>query len=263
MQELQAEIDGLKSIVDSEGQKSHSQLLELNKIKDDIAKNSLAVENFDKRINEILSNQELMVKSSNENNESIKKVIKELTEIINKINKEYVTKELFEKLAQDNINDLKKLDENYINDFEVLKKEIEKLAKEIKDIKMTSSKSPNELMKDAEDLYNAKKYKEAKVIYEKLVELNHKPARCTFYLAEIEYNNKSYSKALDMYKKSVALYDKAEYMPELLYHSGISCMNLKDNKNAVNFLETYVNSFPNHEEVAKAKKLLSSLKDKK
>jgi tetratricopeptide (TPR) repeat protein len=266
LQELQSQIDGIKSVVDSEGQKSHSQMLELNKIKDDIKKNSLAVETFDTKVKEVLANQEKLIKSSTENNENIKKAIKELTQIVNKINEDYVTKELFDKLAQDNVNDLKKLEKIHNEDFEVLKKEIQKLKKDIEkkeeEAKM-AKKSPQELMDEAKELFDAKEYTKSKAIYEKLVELKHKPARSTFYIAEIEYVNKNYAKALDLYKKSVSMYDKAEYMPELLYHSGVSCMNTKDNKNAISFFETYIKSFPKHQDINKAKKLLSSLKDKK
>lgn len=112
----------------------------------------------------------------------------------------------------------------------------------------TSSKSPAEMMNEAEKLFAAKKYQEAKPLFENLVSKNHKPARSNFMLGEIEYFSQNYKEAIEFYKISVGLSDKADYMPKLLYHTAISFDKIGDQGNANKFYQALKGGYPNSKE---------------
>jgi TolA-binding protein len=263
LSDLENSIEGIKSIIDSEGKKLNSQANENTKLKTEIQKSNQAVENFDKRLKDIVATQEKIVKDNNENIDKINKVIKELGMIITGISNNYISKSQLDeamKANQATVDNLRKeLKEYHDKDIKSLKESLEtnKMQNSI------SGKKPTDIMKDAVELYSKKEYDKAIFMFNTLIQKNHKPARSHYYLAQIEYAKKNYLDALKLYNKSVELYDKADYMPEILFNSGVCYMNLKDNKNAKNFFNALISSFPKDANVAKAKKLLSSLKDKK
>jgi TolA-binding protein len=270
LNDIESSIDGIKSIMDSEGQKTHKQSLEIKKLSEEILKGTKAIEIFDTKLKESVSKQEedlkKIVEENNKNVEKLEKLIKELSTVVASISANYVSKEQYDALAKDTkggFDDYKKI----IDDLKAThKKDIDSLkALFVAEMaKMTvDSKKPAEVLEEAIKLYESKEYDKAYVMFESLVEKKHKPARSTYYLAQIEFDKKDYAKALKLYNKSVELYDKADYMPEILFNSGVCYMNLKDNKNAKNFFNALITSFPKYKDVDKAKKILSGLKDNK
>ncbi len=159
------------------------------------------------------------------NQEKIKLVLGELSSLIDSINNNYVSKDSFSKLE----------------------KRVEALL-EAKKVEKVSKKNGSTLLKEGTALFNKKSYNEAKLRFSKLVEKNYKPARSNFYLGEIAYFQKSYSNAIEYYKKSISLYDKADYIPILLYHTGISFSKLKKSKQAKQFFDALKQGYPNSKE---------------
>ena len=111
----------------------------------------------------------------------------------------------------------------------------------------------NKLFLEAKNDFDSKEYDKALPKYEKLVEVNYKPAEGNYYLGEIWYMRKKYDIAISHFKKSAILNDKAVYMPTLLLHSAISFGNVKDEENAKSFYNALIELYPNSNEAKTAK----------
>ncbi|MSN96645.1 tetratricopeptide repeat protein [Campylobacter sp. FMV-PI01] len=103
---------------------------------------------------------------------------------------------------------------------------------------------PDDIMKKANELFDNKKYIDAKIRYEYLLSKGYKTAEVNFMLGEILYNQKSYAKAVSKYEKSIQQNYKANYLPRLLKHAGESLENLGDTKNSKKFFNTLKDNFP-------------------
>jgi TolA-binding protein len=159
------------------------------------------------------------------NQEKIKLVLGELSSLIDSINNNYVSKESFSKLEG----------------------QVAKLLS-AKKVSSVSSKSGATLLREGTALFNKKSYSESKLRFTQLIKKNYKPARSNFYLGEIAYFQKSYTIAIEHYKKSISLYDKADYMPALLYHTGISFSKLKKSSQATQFFDALKQGYPDSKE---------------
>ena len=95
--------------------------------------------------------------------------------------------------------------------------------------------------------------------FEKLIEVNYKPAENNYYLGDMLFKRKKYDQAIVHFKKSAMLNDKASYMPTLLLNSAISFENTKDKENAKNFYSTLIELYPNSQEAKTAKTNLNKL----
>ncbi|WP_228568801.1 tetratricopeptide repeat protein [Campylobacter sputorum] len=172
------------------------------------------------------------------NNNEIKKVLAELSTLIDSINSNYVSKSDLSKM---NLKDTTK-------DTTSRKKEPETKVETTSSNSDFTSKSPADILKEASNMYKSKDYSGAKARYEHLISINHRPAEATFMLGEIEYFNKSYSSAIKYYQKSIAIYDKANYTPKLLYHTAISFDKVGDKNSADKFYKFLKSTYPNSEE---------------
>lgn len=146
-----------------------------------------------------------------------------------------------------------------INNSFVSKEELEDVKKSIAKNKKNNKKKKlplQDIQKKAHKLYKNKKYFEASKNYKILVKNKYRPANSNFRLGEIAYYQKKYKSSIEYYTKSVALYDKAKYMPTLLYHTAISYIRTNDKKNAKPFLNAIMQNFPKSKEARLAKKEL-------
>lgn len=109
-------------------------------------------------------------------------------------------------------------------------------------------KSKPDIMNDAIKLINSGKHAEALESFKYLLEQNYKPAASNFYLGEIAYSQKLYSNAIQYYQKSIQLYDKADYIPKLLYHTAISFDKIGDTANANRFYKALKVGYPDTKE---------------
>ncbi len=180
-------------------------------------------------LNQDLADLKTYVNESRElqdkNQERIKLVLAELSSLIDSINTNYVSKAALVKLEN----------------------KLSKSSKEKKQVAI-SNKSGSVLLKEGVALFKKKSYNESKIRFLELAKINYKPARSNFYLGEISYAQKSYRDAIKFYKKSISLYDKAEYIPKLLYHTGISFNKLKENAQSKQFFDALKQGYPNSKE---------------
>lgn len=87
---------------------------------------------------------------------------------------------------------------------------------------------------------------------EYLISQNYKPAMSNFYLGESYYFAKLYQSAIKYYQKSIELYDKADYIPKLLYHTAISFDKIGDTTSANKFYKALKVGYPDSKEAQAA-----------
>lgn len=182
-------------------------------------------------------------KLRNDDQEKIKAVLTEMGSLIDSINKNYVPKDKFEQLVKES----KSKSSSATNSTPETHKEKATATKDL------SSKDSATLMKEADDLFDKKSFKESKIYYEELIKRNYKPAKHNFLLGEIAYNSKSYTDAIEYYKTSISLFDKASYTPTLLYHTGSSFEKLGKSKDAQTFYKALKQGYPDSPEAKKVK----------
>ena len=251
---INSRLNGLESTYEGDSARLNSKLNELQKngVSSDLGSN-----------NDSTANQSDL--------NALKAALTKLTALVNKINSEYVSSTELEKNMQQFVTR---------EEFEAVKKAMGVKTSSVSPTKTTETKSASiddsssstatigevktaedkaKLMNEAKKDYDAKAYNTAIPKYEKLIEVNYKPAENNFYLGEMWYKRKKYDAAISHFKKSAMLNDKAAYMPTLLLHSAISFENVKDKENAKSFYGTLIELYPNSSEAKEAKTKLSKL----
>jgi len=129
----------------------------------------------------------------------------------------------------------------------------------------TKSSSPNDYLKSASSsalysrgvrLVGQHKYSMAKERFDILRSRGYKKAATYFYSGEVAYRKGRYSDAIGYYKTSAGSDDKANYMPTLLLHTGISMEKTGQKSQAKNFFKAIVDSYPGTYSAKEAKKHL-------
>jgi TolA-binding protein len=247
---INGRLEGLESTYEGDSRKLNDLSLKLNQSSD------------------LASNEQASNVNQSDLN-SLKAALTKLTTIVNKINAEYVSSTELEKNMQQFVTR---------EEFEAVKKAMgiktpqgsSKTTVEAKEkiVDTTSAVSSVELktaddkikfMADAKKDYDAKVYNSAIPKFEKLIEVNYKPAENNYYLGDMLFKRKKYDQAIVHFKKSAMLNDKASYMPTLLLNSAISFENTKDKDNAKNFYSTLIELYPNSQEAKTAKTNLNKL----
>ena len=223
--QLQEKLDGTRSVTESISNKIGRIDSRINEVIGSDNNKSNTLENLQNEIDELKQQLNDNITLQNENQEKIKSVLAELSSLIDSINTNYVSKDEFNKL---------------------IKKQSRKNS--------ISGKSGAQLFREADKYFKNKSYEEATIRFKKLVSMRYKPARSNFKLGEISYYQKKYNQAIVYYKKSIALYDKAAYIPTLLYHTGISLSKLKKNKEASKFFNALKSNYPTSKEAKSLKK---------
>jgi len=221
---LQEKLDGTRSVTESISDKIGKIDSKISDVVGNDNNKSITLENLQNEIDELKQQLSDNITLQNENQDKIKSVLAELSSLIDSINTNYVSKDEFNKLIK------KRSAKNSI-----------------------SGKSGAQLSREADKFFKNKSYKNATIRFKKLVSMRYKPARSNFKLGEISYYQKKYNQAIVYYKKSIALYDKASYIPTLLYHTGISLSKLKKNKEASSFFNALKSNYPNSKEAKSLK----------
>ena len=233
IENLSERLDGLESIFDGNGRKLREVSNTLSQYTLQSKSNQLLFEELQKDINN------LKIESKN--------LRDTLIDLVKQIEKDYVTKQQFEKLRIF-IN----------NEFATLSKSKRSItSKQVKTKIFTKPK--DKLLSDAKALFKKDYFTKAIPIFEYLITKKYKPAECNFYLGEMWFYRKKYKDAIHYFKTSMTLYDQAKYIPKLLLHSAISFENIKDFENASNFYTTLIDVYPDTKEVQKAKTNLANL----
>ena len=269
-------LEGLESTYEGDSAKLNSTVLKINELSQKIGQSSDLASNGDAAEIKNVSQQLLNMKSDSEKEmkesiNTLKAALAKISTLVNKINSDYVSSSELEKNMQQFITR---------EEFEALKKTLGVKTTQVTPTKTNQAKSSAvetkvsadevikenltaedkvKLLNDAKSDFDAKNYNSAIPKYEKLVEVNYKPAESNFYLGEMWYIRKKYDLAISHFKKSAVLYDKAAYMPTLLLHSAISFEKTKDKDNAKSFYSTLIDLYPNSNEAKTAKQNLSKL----
>lgn len=225
LSQINENYEGLRSVTEGYG----SKISQIDK-KIRVLENNDSISRLEEEVAalKIYVNESRALQDSNQ--EKIKVVLEELSSLIDSINNNYVSKKTFKEL------------ESKVNKSSQIKKSVQ-----------STSKSGAVLLKEGMKYFNAKEYEDSKVSFTQLVQKNYKPARSNFYLGEIAYFQKDYSIAISHYKKSISLYDKATYIPTLLYHTGISFSKLKENSQAKQFFDALKQGYPDSKEAISLK----------
>lgn len=206
---------------------------QINELKEKIEGIISIVESNSIKINEINSKLSMLEHSNQDQN-----ISHELQELKTYVKKSRAIESKNNKNIKKTINQLSKLIDQDTQNKSTTKK-VETINENI-----PSSK----LLEKAKYYYNKKNYDTSKRYFEILVTKYYKPAECNFYLGEIAYFQKKYKRAISHYKESVGLYDKANYIPKLLYHTAISYDKLKNQSEANKFYNALKTNYPNSKE---------------
>lgn len=247
---INGRLEGLESTYEGDSRKLNDLSLKLNQSSD------------------LASNEQASNVNQSDLN-SLKAALTKLTTIVNKINAEYVSSTELEKNMQQFVTR---------EEFEAVKKAMgiktpqgsskttveakEKIVDTTSAVSLVELKTADDKIKfmaDAKKDYDAKVYNSAIPKFEKLIEVNYKPAENNYYLGDMLFKRKKYDQAIVHFKKSAMLNDKASYMPTLLLNSAISFENTKDKDNAKNFYSTLIELYPNSKEAKTAKTNLNKL----
>ena len=264
LETLSERIDGLESIYEGDSQKLNSAMLMMNKLLTDFEtnqnltdKNGEDIKSLKEITNQILQMQEEISNLNKKNIKNLKLALSKITKKVNLINSNYLSEKDFKSNMKQFVT---------VKEFEALKKSLNlkssstnksNISNKTDKSKKLSSNDKASMLKEAKRLFKIDYFTKAIPMFEELISLNYKPAESNFYLGQIWYYRKSYEKAISYYKKSTMLYDKASWMPTLLFHSAVSFEKIGDYKNSANFYETLINVYPESNEAKKADKNLS------
>lgn len=239
--EANEKIEGLQSTLEG----INSQYAKLNSRFNTLENNYEDTENnLTKQIQDLKAYVEESRKIQETNNKQIKKVLTELSSLVDSINTNYVSKD---ELEQNRSNNRKITPINKESNSTLQKTNLEKTLAAQKDESWKKNKN-TEILDLAIKDFNKKSYENSKVKLNYLIEKQYKPARANFWLGEIEYKQKNYNNAIVYYKKSSALSTKADYFPKLLYHTAISLDKIGDTKSANSFYKALKSDYPNSPE---------------
>lgn len=233
---LRERIDGLQTIIETISSTSRENKLKLKSQEDDVNNKS----EYDKRVAE-------SIQVNSKDIEKINLQLAEISKLIDRINKNYVTKDEFNSL----VNDVNKFKDLMAKELKITAKPKAAQSKELSTAEMDAK---------AKEFYDKKLYKESNELYRDLIAKNYKPAYSHYMVGEIEYYSNNYSEAIAYFKKSATLYDKASYMSTLLLHTAISMDKTGDKKNAEIFYNAVRSQYPDSAQADIAKKKLSSMK---
>ncbi len=264
---INSRLEGLESIFQGDSEKLNTTVLKINDIVNKSSKTTTDIEELRSVSSQLLTLKEESDKQFNTNIEALKKALSELTVVVNKINSSYVSETQFQKNMDQFITRA---------EFEALKKVMGVTNKSSSSSSSASNDSQSKvqsllaktnlsgeekkfLIAEAKKEFDRMYFKYAIPIYEKLLEINYKPAESSYHLGEMWFVRKKYDTAISYFKKSAMLYDKASWMPKLLLHSAISFEKTGDKDNAKSFYSTLIDLYPSSNEASEAKQNLNKL----
>ncbi len=248
LNEVKESSEGLKSVFQGEITKFQDIFLSINSLDEKIEKNRETIELLQKDLNtttsDLIDTLNKNIEIQNKNIDKLSSAIKDMGKIVDKIDREYITRlevevlveELKRALLADKSNESSK--ENRID---------------------LSGKENFEIFQEASKLFKENKLEESRVRFEHSIDNNYKPATSSYYLGEISFMEKRYEDAVFYYKKSASLYDKADYMPKLLLNTAISFEKIGQKENAKKFYDTLISLYKDSNEAKVAKENLTKL----
>ncbi|EAI3548262.1 tetratricopeptide repeat protein [Campylobacter jejuni] len=246
--EINERIEGLQSTlegINSQYAKSNSRLSQVEENNQNIENN------FTSEIQKLKAYVEESRKIQEANNKQVKKVLAELSFLVDAINANYVSKnELNDaNLSVKTITPsvvVSTTDSNSTIENNNTQNTQDDKAKQIDE--SWKKKKNNEILELAIKDVDKNAFEDSKAKLNFLITKQYKPARANFWLGEIEYKQKNYNNAIVYYKKSSSLSTKGDYFPKLLYHAAISLDKTGDTKTANGFYKALKTNYPNSPE---------------
>ncbi len=218
--ELRNELDGIKSLLGSIGEK---QQRFSEKIDSD---QNGSLKDVNTRVDALSKKLEDNFKLQNENYDKIMQMLSEMAKMI----------------------DQKKVDTNTTE---------QNITKPLPE---QSKLTPDETFKKAEKLYKSNNLTDSKALFLQIVDTNtSKKAMTQFYLGEIEYKNTNYKASLGYYQDSINSDEKSSSVPLMLFHSAICLEKLNRKDDAKKVLDTLIKTYPSNYIIKSAKKKYSEL----
>ena len=176
-------------------------------------------------------------------------LLKKLADMIDQINRNYVSKGELEQI---------------LAGMGTTKKSVApKENKVVKPIEQQAGslegKEAASLYKEGVMLFGKRRYDEAKERFVIADRKGYKPAASNYYLGEIAYYTAKYEDAIFYFKKSAGLYDKASYIDVLLLHAGISLENTGKKDQARLFYQNIIDNYNGKKSAQIAKEKLKKL----
>lgn len=242
--EISERVEGLQSTlegINSQYAKSNSRLTQVEESSQNI-ENNLTSE-----IQKLKAYVEESRKIQEANYKQVKKVLAELSSLVDAINANYVSKN---ELNDANLS-VKTTTPIIVSTVDV-NNTIENNSTQDNKVKQIDEswkkKKNNEILKLAINDVDKNAFEDSKAKLNFLITKQYKPARANFWLGEIEYKQKKYNNAIVYYKKSSAISTKGDYFPKLLYHTAISLDKTGDTKTANGFYKALKTNYPNSAE---------------
>ncbi len=232
---LRERIDGLQSIVEGIGRKTHNNQINLQTLKETENTSFTNSNEYQTRLGESIEKNKQEI-------EQVKTSLGELSKLLDDVNAHYVTKEEYNELVRS------------VNDFKDL------VAKELKSKKKshksTTKMSSAKLYNQAKVNFDKKYYTKAIQNYEELIARKYKPAYANYMIGEMNFKRKNYANAIAYFKKSSSLYANASYMSTLMLHTASSMERTGDRAHAKAFYSAIIAKYPNSKEAKEAKRAL-------
>ncbi|MDR2638677.1 MAG: tetratricopeptide repeat protein [Helicobacteraceae bacterium] len=172
-----------------------------------------------------------------------------------------VRQDTLEKQVNKSLGDQAKNQEKLAKALEnaVTKAQLERAIRALGGVSEFEGSQPETLLSEAKKQIDAREYDAAYNRLSYLIGKQYKIAETSFHLGVVYYFQENNEKALEAFKTSASADGKANYMPVLLYYSGICHERLKNNADARRFYETLIKLYPSHATIEGAKKRLDKL----
>jgi len=176
-------------------------------------------------------------------------------------NLESIINQLSQRVAtlENSISSLKSAQVEQLNRLVSSKNNLEpNIKEEKKESKKVEKKNipSKELYKQSVLNFTKGKLSKAQDGFKTLLGRSYKRASSNFYLGEIAFKKERYKDAISYYQQSVTLNDSASYMDKLLLHTAISLKKKGKTKEAMNFFNAVITSYPDTSSAKEAKKYL-------
>ncbi len=122
---------------------------------------------------------------------------------------------------------------------------------------------PEDLYKEGLELFNLKRYQEAKEVFKDFIKQNPTSplvANAHFWIGECEYKQSRYEEAILEYNKVISKFPKSNKVPDALLKQGYAFAKLGDKESAKILLKRLVKNYPKTPQAKAAKRQLKLLK---
>lgn len=242
----------------------------LDGINETIRSNNVAIKEMSSKLNALSEQMQKYDEREKKQEKEIEKLSKKDIEFEKEVNLAFAKQNQNQKKLSDQVTQIQKYLESSVakDDYESV---IEQLRQEIESnreaiialggkIKIVNTKSDDEILKEAKELIEARKYNEAKRNAQVLIERKNHLAEAHFLIGSSQYFQNDNKNAIASFKESTRIDENAKHMPILLFYTAIAFEREKEKAEAKKFYEAILNLYPEHKIAESAQKRLAKLK---